>query len=244
VGGFIALSPGIRVGANGAVGFAPPAWNNGALPAGTTWQAEFVTVPPAEAELWLKLMGLRGTPPFALTVTQGKLIDLAYAAACTADPYGVAGRVEQPLDAKLLAGLTMGLVNRDKEGESKALAEYRLPLTVAGVNYNWPAALVRDGAWVEEVSVFEGQAYARVDVTKTGAFYVGNVILADAPNLRIGLLRWTPDACEVELNNPTAADIAAAVWTAPEVKANHQGRAQVTVKAGTSSIVKLARATP
>ena len=243
VGGFIALSDGIRVSANGTVGFAPPAWNNGALPAGTTWQAAFVTVPPAEADLWLKLMGLRGTPPFAFSVTQGKLTDLAYAATCTADKYGMAGSIDQALDPKVLAGLTMGLVNLDKEGEGKALVEYRLPLTVAGVNYNWPAALLRDGAWVEEVSVFEGQAYARVDVTKPGAFYVGNTILADAPNLRIGLLRWTADTCEVELNNPSTADIATAVWTAPEVKANFQGRAQVTVKAGTSLTVALKRET-
>ncbi len=241
VGGLIALSDGIRVAANGQVGFAPPVVRNGALPVGTTWRATFVTVQPAEADRWLNLMGLRGEPPFALSVKRGTLASLAYAALCEADNYGVEGSMDKAMDPTLFENFTMGLVNRDKEGLGKALNEYRLPMTVAGVNYNWPAALVRDGSVIEDVPVFEGKAYARIDATKAGSFYVGNVILSDAPNLRVGLLRWTTDACEVELNNPTTADIEAKLWTTDQVRDRIQAKGTAVVKAGTSLTAKLDR---
>jgi len=244
VGGFIALSDGIRVGANHIVGFAPPAWTNGALPVGTTWHATFVTVPPTEVGPWLSLMGLRGVPPYALSVKSGKLAGIAYIAACDSANYGFEGSVDKPLDTSVLQPLVTGLVNKDKEALGAPLREYRLPMTVAGVNYNWPAALLRDGKFIEEVPVFEGKAYARLDVTKTGSFYIGNTVLCDAPKLRIGLLRWTSDGCEVELNNPTRADIEATVWTVPQVKGQFSGRTTVKVKAGSSLNAKLGPGIP
>ncbi len=239
VGGFIALSDGIRVTSGGAVGFAPPKWHNGALPVGTTWRASFVTVQPAEAERWLNLMGLRGEAPFTLKLKRGKLASLAYSASCEADNYGIEVSIDKAMDPKLLENFTMGLVNRDKEGLGKALCEYRLPVTVSAVCYNWPAALVRNGSIAEEIPVFEGKAYTRIDVTKTGNYYVGNVIMSDAQDLRIGILRWTADACDLEINNPTANDIDASFWTSPEVKDKFQGRAKAVVKAGSSLTLKL-----
>ena len=241
VGGFIALSEGIRVSAGGKVGFAPPAWNNGALPIGTKWRASFVTVQPAEADRWLNLMGLRGETPFSLKLKRGKLSNLAFAAACEAENYGIEASIDKALDPKLMESLTMGVVNRDKEGLGKPLCEYRLPVTVSGICYNWPASLIWNGTMAEEIPVFEGKAYVRLDTTKTGNYYVGNVILSDATNLRIAILRWSKDACEVEVNNPTRSDITASVWTCPEAREMLQGRAKATIKAGTSLVLKLER---
>ncbi|HEY3396110.1 MAG TPA: hypothetical protein VGM19_00475 [Armatimonadota bacterium] len=243
VGGFIALSDGIRVDAAGTVGWAAPQWVNGNLPAGTRWQAAFTAVQPAEAENWRSLLGLRGTPPYKLSFTQGKLQSLAYIANCAAADFGLSGSVDQALNPDLLKGCTSGMINLNKEALGDPIAEYRLPLLVSGINYNWPAALVREGALGAELAVFEGQAYARLDVSKTGAFYVGNVLVSDALNLRLALLNWTADACVVEVNNPTNADLQATIWTAPQVKDRYQGRTKVTVKAGTSQTVRLTAAT-
>lgn len=242
VGGFIALSDGLRVTASGLVGFAPPKWVAGALPAGTRWQAAFTAVQPAEADNWRSLLGLRGETPYKLSFTQGRLQSLAYLATCEAQDYGVSGSVDQALDPALLKGCTSGMVNLDKEALGDPIAEYRLPVLVNGVNYNWPAALVRGGALGPEVAVFEGQAYARLEVGKAGPFYVGNVLLSDQPNLRLGILNWTAEACVAEVNNPTDADLEANLWTAAGVKDRYQGRAKVTVKAGTSQTVRLSAA--
>ena len=239
VGGFIALSDGIRVSAKGLVGFAPPAWNNGALPIGSTWHASFVTVQPAEVDRWLNLMGLRGEMPFSLKLKRGKLANLAFSAACEADNYGIEASIDKALDPKFIESLSMGLVNLNKEGLDKPLSEYRLPVTVAGVCYNWPAAVVSNGAMADEIPVFEGKAYARIDTTKTGNYYLGNVILSDSTNLHIGILRWSKDACEVEVNNPTRNDITASIWTCPEAREMFQGRAKATFKAGSSLLLKL-----
>jgi hypothetical protein len=215
---------------------------NGSLPAGTHWTAAFIGVQPAEADNWRALLGLRGAPPYALSFSQGRMQSLAYVATCEADKFGLSGSVDRALDPALLAGCTSGMVNRDGEARGEPISQYLLPLLVSGVNYNWPAALVRDGALGDEVAVYEGKAYARLDVGRTGGFYVGNVVLSDAPNLRIGLLSWTADACTVEVNNPTDSDLTAAIWTAPQVKDRSAGRAQVTVKAGNSQTVTLSAA--
>ena len=239
VGGFIALSEGIRVRADGVVGFAAPTWVNGSLPVGTRWEAAFTGVQPAEADNWRALLGLRGDPPYKLSFSQGRLQSLAYVATCEADKFGLSGSVDRALDPALLKNCTSGMVNLDGEARGDPLSQYLLPVLVEGVNYNWPAALVRDGALGEEVAVYEGKAYARLDVGQAGGFYVGNVVLSDAPNLRLGLLSWTADACTVEVNNPTQHDLTASLWTAPQVKDRAAGRAQVTVKAGSEETVTL-----
>ncbi len=240
IGGFIALSDGIRVSANGIVGFAAPTWSNGALPAGTTWHATFATVQPSEADTWRGVMGLRTEQPFKLVVKSGKFTDLTYAANCTAEAYGFEASVASPLDAAVLPTLTTSVVNDNKEAAGKPLNEYRMPITVSGVNYNWPAHIAQGGT-LDEIPVFEGKAYARVDVTKAGDFFVGNSIMCDVPNLRIGLLRWTADACVVEVNNPTGNDVDASIWTAAAITDRFQGRVKVAVKAGTSTEVTLAK---
>ncbi|HEY3331540.1 MAG TPA: hypothetical protein VGK19_16030 [Capsulimonadaceae bacterium] len=237
VGGFIALSDGIRVNWDGTVGFAPPTWVNGSLPIGTTWSASFVTVPPAEGDKWRNLMGLTNDTPYKVTVTKGQLSELAYTASYVADGFRVEGSVDKAVALSELSGMTSGLVNNDKEALGVQINEYRLPVIATGVNYNWPAYLVRGGELVEEIPVFEGKAYARLDVTQTGRFMVGNVVQCDSPNLKIGLLRWAANAVDVEINNPTDKDIETDVWTVGQAGSKLTGH--VSIRAGTSSTAKL-----
>lgn len=238
VGGFIALSDGIRVSANGEVGFAASTVVEGALPAGTRWRAKFVTVAPAEVETWLNLMGLFGKPPFEVNLTKGKLSEFAYVEQTEAEDYGVAGAISKPLPDGFVKNLSLGYVNRDKEGYGGLLTDYRLPVSVSGVNYNWPAALVRDGHWVESVDVFEGKAWARLDLKKGGDFYIGNAVKATNRNLRIGVQKWTASGIVLEVHNPTDASITATLSTASEVRDRFQFSREITVKAGRSELLK------
>jgi hypothetical protein len=209
------------------------------LPAGTRWTAAFSAVQPAEADAWRSMMGLCVEKPYTMTLDSGKLTDLAYLARADADGYGIAGRVEQALRAEFAKQCRGGLINRNKEGEGVPVTAYRMPFYVNGVNYNWPAAVVRGGVPVEDIPVFEGIARARLDVGLAGAFYIGNTVLSDQPNLRVALLGWSTTACSVEVNNPTDSDMTATVRTALRVTGRFQGQTTITVKAGTSQIVHL-----
>ena len=254
-GGLIALCDGIRVesaGANAIVGFAAPKWVNGSLPAGSSWKAAFTTVPPAEAESWRKLMGLSGKCPYELSFTQGKLSSLAYVAECKAENYGIAGTVSKALKEDELAALSVTTQEFSHKAKypntTSFLKKYLMPVYVEGVNYNWPAAVLRDGKWdnteslpepgkdIKQVEVFEGKGIARLDVGRPGSFYIGNVIISDNQNLRINaghFAYWTDKKCpRLQVNNPTDSDIDAEVWTSPEVKDKAQGRAKFSIKAG------------
>jgi len=236
VGGFIALSDGLRVGANGRVGFTPPMDVAGPLPRGTTWKAKFVAVDPEKADVWRRLMGVKGELPYTLSLKQGKLESLNYVAEYKAENRGIRGSVDKVLDPALLKGLYGGKVNKDGEAKGAEVTEYGLPVYVEGVNYNWPAALIREGE-MKQVDVFEGKARARLDVTKTGDFYIGNTIVAGDPALKIGLLRWKADGITLEVNNPTNKPIKTRVETLP-VNGLLQHAWEVTIPAGSSQILK------
>jgi hypothetical protein len=129
-------------------------------------------------------------------------------------------------------------VNLSKEARGRPLDEYKLPLSIKGLNYNWPAFLWRGEGKMEPVDVFEGRARARLDVTKPGDFQVGNVIQASDPNVRIGLLKWTADQCEVEAHNPTNKPVNVQIWTLEAVPKRFQCRWEMDIPAGTSVILR------
>jgi hypothetical protein len=241
VGGLIAITDGLRVGGDGQVGFPAPEASNGALPTGTTWQASFITVPPAQVETWRSLLGLNGPLPFTLTVNQGKLDSQTYVTEAQAERYSVSGEVTNALDRNLLATLTTGLVNNDKEGFGAPLREYRLPVAVAGVNYNWPAAVIRPGQAPDPIDVFEGKARARLDVTQAGPFYIGNTLVADNPRLRLAVLEWTGNSITLEVHNPTDTAIKTVIHTVPQVRDRFQMQREVEIPAGTTQIIGRAR---
>jgi len=211
----IALSPGLRVNARGQVGFAPPGWNNGALPTGTEWTGRFVSIDAEKQNLatMRQALGVAAKTPFALELDRGKLDGIAYVAYLEAEDFAVCGRIAPWKDMP-----------------------HALPLRIDGVNWNWPAAVWQPGAEHELVpfGVFEQQGWARLDVARGGAFYAGNVVLADAPNLRIGLLDWTADGISLEMNNTTGHPVTTRLTTPPEIKGRYRLDEEVTIEAGTS----------
>lgn len=210
-GDLIALSPGIRVNASGEVGFAPPKWSNGPLPVGTTWFARYVKVPKERLRELLDFMGFGQRKMFGLKIHRGKLQELAYAAYLRAERYGVFGEVEPAKEAP-----------------------YLLPLFIDGVNYNWEAAVWREDGSLEHFGVFEGIGIARLDITKGGKFFAGNIIIADNPELRLSILQWDKNSIFVEAHNPTESEIEATVETPSEITDRYHLQAKIKVPAGSS----------
>ena len=117
------------------------------------------------------------------------------------------------------------------------MKDYRMPVAVSGVNYNWPAALVRENK-MEPVDIFENTAWARLDVTKTGSFFLGNTVKATNKNLKIGIQEWTSKSIVLEVNNPTDAAITATVSTIASGPERMPMSLDVTVKPGSSEVLK------
>ncbi|MCX7599397.1 MAG: hypothetical protein N2512_11130 [Armatimonadetes bacterium] len=209
----VVLSPGLRVRADGWVGFVPPA-NDTALPAGHEWRAQWVRLDPkTDYAEQRRFMGLEGPPPFVITLSRGKLGKLAYVAQMTAQDWGVAGDVEP-------------------------YPQMPMPLTlrIAGLNWNWSCGVWRPGQEPEIVpfGVFEGEGWANLDVTKGGSFYAGNLLMADDPRLRLALIEWTPERIALEVNNPTDGIIEATVRTPAEITGRYPLSEKLAIAPGTS----------
>ena len=211
-GDLIALSPGIRVSASGRVGFAAPEWPNGPLPTGTSWFARYVRV-PEEGDMgrMRAAMGLTERTPYELKLSRGELSQLAYVAYLKADGYGVVGEVEPAEEMP-----------------------YQLPLCIEGLNCNWHAAVWRGDGTLDDFGVFEGKGLARLDVTKGGPFYAGNIIIAEDPRICLSVLEWDAQHIVLEASNPTNGEIEAMIETPPEVRGRYHLQQKVSIPAGSS----------
>ncbi|MFG0247611.1 MAG: hypothetical protein ACF8OB_01900, partial [Phycisphaeraceae bacterium JB051] len=234
IGGLIALCDGLRVDARGRVGFATPENGGGALPVGYQWQGAFVTVAPEMADKWRNLMGFVGSRPYDLTVSQGTMDMSNMIVQAQAQQGGVSGEITRPLSPQSLKGLMVGQLINGPKYKVFELDEFRLPVQVDGINYNWPAAVVKQGKIEMPIDVFEGQAIARLDVMQPGSFYIGNTLLSDQSQLNLGIIKWDAAQLVCEVNNPTDQDLQAEIWTAGALKDHVQIRKQIQIKAGTS----------
>ncbi len=211
-GDFIALSPGLRVGADGTVGFAPPpGWIGGPLAVGYEWSARYVKALKGQRDSLRAALGMAGKPPFTLKLSQGKLDSLMYVARLTADRFAVRGEVD-PAPAM----------------------PFTLPLFIQGINPHWPSAVVRDDGEPTYFGALEGTAMARLDVTRGGAFYAGNLLMAGETSLGMSILQWNDTGIRFEVNNPTTADIATVVETPEGLVGKYRLKETVTVPAGQS----------
>jgi len=225
-GGIIALSEGLRVRADGQIGFIPPDPADGPLPAGTTWRARYVQFNPEEvtAERLRQAMGLSpprakggrgGSTPYQLKLTLGALGQVDFVAHAQAERYGIAGEV-------VPGGLG-----------------YTLPLFIEGLNYNWDAAVWRADGSLTPLGVFEGVGIARLDVSQGGAFFAGNVLRCDAPALRLAVVHWDTQTIQVEAHNPTNEVITATVETPVEITGRVRLRREITVPPGTTVMINV-----
>jgi len=212
--GFMVLTPGLRVNAEGLMGFAAPQDRWSALPTGTSWSGRVVQVDTDKFDLAeVQRVMIGRTAPYGLELTRGTLNNIAYAAELKADGFGIAGTIH-PYEAM----------------------PYTLPLCIEGANWNWPAGLWREGAQPDLVycGVFEGRCWARLDVTEGGRFYAGNILIADNPELRLAIIQWTADGITIEADNPTNEMLQTTVQTPAEITDRYHLNESISVPAGTS----------
>jgi hypothetical protein len=227
-GGFIAMSPGLEV-SKGQFGLAPLPGNPTKIAAGTRLVARFLYAyhgsgPYASAWTnlsfdddpagWLRAMGFAGPTPYQIKMTRGKLNKVAYIAEMTPEQFGVAGEVA-----------------------TTAEIPYDVPLQLRGLNERWVAGSWREGGTVAYTGVFEKTAWPRLDVSKAGKFYAGNLLTADNPDLGLEVVQWTKDLIKVEVHNPTDQAIEATVSTPAEITNYKPLHAKVTVPPGTTVYV-------
>jgi hypothetical protein len=237
-GNLIALTPGLRVDARGQVGFANDE-QAGALPAGTAWSARYVKAPKGKVAAMRVLMGFTADTPYGLTLTRGTLGGVAYLATTTAKDGGIAGTVK-PAPAPAATLPTDPSAEDAIDDAPKAVPmTYPLPLAISGVNPNWHAAVWREDGSLTPFGVFERIGYARLDVTKGGRFYAGNLVTAaGAPALRITVLAWDAAGISLELNNPTDAPIETTLATPVEISGKFRLNQQVSVPSGSMKRVE------
>lgn len=80
-----------------------------------------------------------------------------------------------------------------------------LPVTVSGLNDNWPAVLVdrATNRW-RPLGMLEGTAYATLDTTAGDShIFIGHPLVADRPDIVLSLSRVAEDEYAVEIHNPT-----------------------------------------
>lgn len=236
IGGLIVLSGTLRVARDNRVGFPVSVAKYTTLPLGTSWQASFITVPPAQAERWRKLIGVKGQTPYEITLTKGQLESVKLVANAKAEDNKLVGEVSKPLSEKDMDNL-IASTSEGRKTPPMPLKHYRLPIAATGINGNWPVALWRPDGTYEEVSAFEDKAWARLDITKTGPFFFGNVVRADNPDLRIAIVKWTDKELVLELNNPTNHKMVTTIKTAIEIKDRFQVTKQAKLSPGSSKIV-------
>ena len=165
-------------------------------------------------EAWLRAIGLAGPTPYEIKMTQGRMEEIAFLAPMQAKDYGVAGEVTKTADIP-----------------------YQVPLKVTGVNSRWSAGIWREGQPAEFVGIYKSDAWARLDVSKKGAFYAGNLLLAEAPMLILSLAKWDAKTIRFEAHNRSEQPITTTISTPVAVKGLKAFKRKVTIQAGTSVMI-------
>jgi hypothetical protein len=229
-GDIVALGP-LRVGADGAIGFPPPA--DGLAKAGTVYRAAFTKIDAANAPAILKSMGLDGPTPYQLDLRQGKVNRIVAAIHFDADQGGVAGH--------LTGADVPAWAPRGWDGVNPAYAkDTGVPLRLHGANPNWVAGLwTSEGDSVEPYGFLDGVALGLMPVNRDTDFYFGNLLTANNPDLHLAFgAEWTATNATVEVNNPTDRNITATVQTAPAIRSRKAFQREVTVPAGTTVYIE------
>jgi len=222
-GGFIGMSPGLRV-ASGMFGMTMPTPSGTTIPAGTPITARFLIAGAArsfgapktpgfdsDAEGYLRAMGFAGPTPYSIELSRGKLNKIEFIADVTPDRGGAAGYVAKA-----------------------AQIPYWVPLGLHGLNPNWVAGIWQEGQAIRYAGVFEKAAWPRLDVSRGSKFYAGNLLTADNVDLVLEPIVWTKDRIKVEVHNPTSAPIVATVSSPKEIEGFRPLSAKATVPAGST----------
>ena len=212
VGNVLLLTP-LRAGADGRLGFAPPA---GVVQSGTRYHAAFANV-AGDPAAWRQACGFTLPTPYILAPRQGRIEAHAFYVTAQAEGGGFAGEV--------------------RVGQMPALS--RLPLRLAGANPRWAlGGWTKAADTITPYEYLDGVGLGRLDVSKDDLFYFGALATASRPELWLTMAQeWTAAGVRLEVHNPTDEPITATVRTAPAIATRRALARDVTVPAGTSIYV-------
>ena len=91
-----------------------------------------------------------------------------------------------------------------------------LPITVSHLKDRWLAYLYdRDGKKARPIGVFEGKAWATVNISGQADLFVGHPVLVDSPELFLQVTQSGGNAWTIEVHNPTDAAIPTSIRANP-----------------------------
>ena len=225
-GGFIALSDGLRID-RGRFGVAPAKGCPTVIPAGSRFRARFLVSGlgvragngpgdhfDKDPEAWLKALGFGAETPYTIQWTRGEPQGPDFPLPVGAGDHGIAGSIERTADIP-----------------------FEVPLEVRGTNRNWAAGIWLEGEPITYTGVFEGKCWPRLDVSKKGRFYAGNLLLAESPDLVLEVIVWSKDRIWIEAHNPTSEPITAMIQTPKEIVDHKALSKTIRVPAGSTVFV-------
>jgi len=150
----------------------------------------------ADKELFARIhdrYGFDGEPAYEVSVRHGELLEAVYAPRLRA------------CDFYVLCNIT------------KADLPNALGLRVEDLNENWDAGIydLNEKKLLKHVAVYNGAGYLVLDVGRPRDVFIGNLLVADKPEVRINVLEFGPKGIRAVVHNPAETEIAAVVKPAP-----------------------------
>jgi hypothetical protein len=212
IDGMLLLAP-LWLSPEGQVGFRP-----GAAAAGTAYYASVLPLGDADPAGAQAAFGFRGRTSFRVHANEGRFLSAGFWLHMAARNGGVDGAVSG--------------------AEVPVLA--RLPVRCVDVNPRWAMGAWRPGEEIRPAQFFEGAMLARLDVSRSGAFYCGNLLIADDDNVYLAFASpWTADAPpRIEVTNPGTAARTFRVRTPRAITDRYAVDMTVNVPAGGSRVVE------
>lgn len=176
------------------------------------------------AERFRDLMGLDGSPGYAVEARAGAVTSTQYILRIDGRGAGFAGAIspEQPLPAIL-------------------------PLVVQGLNDRWCSVLYdRDTRLWRPVAMHDGAAWAHLDLTadrpEPKRLFVGHPFSCDSDDLFLTLVQTAQSDFSLAVHNPTEAEVTTTLTRAPAFNLLTEQTLQATVPAGDTITLTVAKA--
>jgi len=175
------------------------------------------------AERFRDLLGLDGSPGYAIECESGAVSSTLYALTIDGRGVGFAGTITP----------------------SESLPAI-LPVIVEGLRDNWCSVLYdRETRLWRPIAMHEGAAWAHLDFTADrpapARLFVGHPFTCDRPELFLTLVQTGEAEFTLAVHNPTDAEVAATLTPAPWFDLIADEQLQATVPAGDSVVVAIAR---
>ncbi len=189
-------------------------------------------------------LGVSGKTAYKIKPVNGKVISTDYILKLKAEDGGFAGTFTRARLPQLLPVMIKGLnPNWDAGILYKGRNRLLVPEWVVneyGERYAEQKKRIRINELYHFPVMSDGTGFLQVD-TELGNrnVYIGNLLVADNPNIMLQVLDVRPNKKKIEVHNPTGKDITCTVKPGPGFNLLGNFSKKVTVKSGSSEIIDL-----